>query len=82
PSAASTLALSLYPNPATQTATAETAQPTRLRIFDLAGRLVLTENTLLRTHRLDLSALVPGLYVVQATAADGTATSQRLAVSK
>ncbi|MDJ0367538.1 T9SS type A sorting domain-containing protein [Hymenobacter sp. H14-R3] len=81
-SVASTLALSLYPNPATQTATAETAQPTRLRLFDLAGRLVRTESGLLRTHRLDLSGLAPGLYVVQATAADGTSTSQRLAVSE
>ncbi|GAB3637459.1 hypothetical protein GCM10027422_30490 [Hymenobacter arcticus] len=81
PSAASTLALSLYPNPAAQTATAQTAQPTRVRVFDLAGRLVRTESALLRTHSLDLSGLAPGLYVVQATAADGTATSQRLAVS-
>jgi hypothetical protein len=82
PSAASTLALSLYPNPATQIATAETAQPTCLRVFDLAGRLVQYTSPLLRTHRLDLSGLAPGLYVVQATAADGTTTSQRLAVSR
>jgi hypothetical protein len=34
-----------------------------------------------RTHRLDLAGLAPGLYVVQATAADGTSTSQRLAVA-
>ena len=79
-SAASTLALSLYPNPATQTTTAETAQPTRLRLFDLAGRLVQAASPLLRTHRLDLNGLAPGLYVVQATAADGTTTSQRLSV--
>ncbi len=82
PSAATTLALSLYPNPATQTATAETAQPTSLRVFDLAGRLVRTDSPLLRTHRLDLSGLAPGLYVVQATAADGTSTSQRLSVNE
>jgi len=82
PGAASLLALSVYPNPATQAATVETAQPTRLRLYDLAGRLVRTEAALLRTRRLDLGGLAPGLYVVQATAADGTATSQRLAVGQ
>lgn len=82
PNAATTLALSLYPNPATGAATVETAQPTSLRLFDLAGRLVHTEAALARTRRLDLRGLVPGLYVVQATAADGTTTSQRLAVGQ
>ena len=81
PGAATALALSLYPNPATQAATAETAQPTRLSLFDLAGRAVLTESALLRSHHLDLSSLAPGVYVVRATAADGTSTSQRLAVA-
>jgi hypothetical protein len=81
PEAAAALALSLYPNPAAQAATAETAQPTRVRLFDLAGRLVRAASPLARTHRLDLAGLAPGLYVVQATAADGTSTSQRLAVA-
>jgi len=78
--AAARLALGLYPNPATQAATAETAQPTRLALFDLAGRQVRADATLARTHALDLRGLAPGLYLVRATAADGTATSQRLAV--
>jgi hypothetical protein len=82
PDAAAALALSLYPNPATGAATVETAQPTRLRLFDLAGRLVRTEAAPARTRRLDLRGLAPGLYVVQATAADGTTTSQRLAVGQ
>jgi hypothetical protein len=82
PSAAATLALSLYPNPATGATTVETAQPTSLRLYDLAGRLVRTEAPLARTRRLDLRGLAPGLYVVQATAADGTTTSQRLAVGQ
>jgi hypothetical protein len=82
PDAAATLALALYPNPATGAATVETAQPTSLRLFDLAGRLVRTEAARARTRRLDLRGLAPGLYVVQATAADGTTTSQRLAVGQ
>ena len=82
PSAAAALALSLYPNPATGAATVETAQPTSLRLYDLAGRLVRTVAPLARTRQLDLRGLTPGLYVVQATAADGTTTSQRLAVGQ
>jgi hypothetical protein len=82
PGAAAALALSLYPNPATGAATVETAQPTSLRLFDLAGRLVRTQATLARTRSLDLRGLAPGIYVVQATAADGTTTSQRLAVGQ
>jgi hypothetical protein len=82
PDTAATLALALYPNPATGAATVETAQPTSLRLFDLAGRLVRTEAARARTRRLDLRGLAPGLYVVQATAADGTTTSQRLAVGQ
>ena len=78
--AAAALGFSLYPNPAAQLTTAETAQPTRLTLFDLAGRRVLADATLARTHALDLRGLAPGLYLVQATAADGTAASQRLAV--
>ena len=82
PSAAATaLALSLYPNPAAQAATVETAQPTRLTLFDLAGRVVLTDATPARTRTLDLRALAPGVYLVRATAPDGTSTTQRLAVA-
>ncbi|GAA4501125.1 FG-GAP-like repeat-containing protein [Hymenobacter ginsengisoli] len=77
---AAALALNLYPNPATEAVTVETAQPTSLRLYDLAGRLVRTEPALARTRRLALRGLAPGVYVVQATAADGTSTSQRLAV--
>lgn len=82
PAAAAALALSLYPNPATGAATVETAQPTSLRLYDLASRLVRTEPALARTRHLDLRGLAPGLYLVQATAADGTTTSQRLAVGQ
>ena len=40
--AARALALSIYPNPATATATVETAAPTRLTVLDLTGRVVRT----------------------------------------
>ncbi len=81
--AGAALALSLYPNPATATATAETAQPTRLRVLDLTGRAVRETpvgRPLQRTHTLDLRGLAPGLYLVQAIAADGTTATRRLCV--
>ncbi|WP_223653033.1 T9SS type A sorting domain-containing protein [Hymenobacter psoromatis] len=80
PPAAAALALSLYPNPAAQAATVETAQPTRLTLYDLIGQVVLIDAAPLRTRTLDLRGLAPGVYLVRATAADGTSTSQRLAV--
>ncbi|WP_198172548.1 T9SS type A sorting domain-containing protein [Hymenobacter ginkgonis] len=83
PAAEQALALSVYPNPttpATPTATVETAQATAVRLFDLTGRLVQQDAALLRSHSLSLRGLPPGVYVVQATAADGTRATQRLAV--
>ncbi|MDO7848459.1 T9SS type A sorting domain-containing protein [Hymenobacter sp. M29] len=78
--AAAALALSIYPNPATATATVETAQPTRLTVLDLTGRVVLTPGLAQRRHALSLTGLAPGVYLVRATAADGTAAVRRLAV--
>jgi hypothetical protein len=75
-------ALSVYPNPASPTDAiiVETAQPTSLRLLDLTGRLVRQDATPQRTRTLDLRGLAPSLYVVQATATDGTTTTQKLLV--
>ena len=80
PAAAAALGLALYPNPARAQATAETAQPTRVSVLDATGRLVRAPDALARQHALALSGLAPGLYLVRAEAADGTAAVQRLAV--
>ncbi|WP_210518352.1 T9SS type A sorting domain-containing protein [Hymenobacter terricola] len=74
------LALSIYPNPATATATVETALPTRLTVLDLTGRVVQTVATPQRQHTLSLSGLAPGVYLVRAQSADGAAAVQRLLV--
>ena len=79
---AATLALRLYPNPARETATIETAQPTRLRLLDLLGRPVLPEQPAALRHQLNTSTLAPGIYLVQALAADGTRATQRLTVGE
>lgn len=75
-------ALSVYPNPAgaTDAATVETTQLTSLRVLDLTGRVVRQDATAARRRTLDLAGLAPGLYVVQATAADGTMATQKLMV--
>ncbi len=78
--AATALALALYPNPAHAQATAETAQLTRVSLLDATGRVVRPADAPARQHLLSLSNLAPGLYLVRAEAADGSAAVQRLAV--
>jgi len=79
--AADLLALRLYPNPASSGVTVETARPSRLRLYDLAGRAVRESSAeLLRRQTLDVQGLAPGLYLVRATAADGRTAVARLAV--
>ena len=78
--AARALALNVYPNPATATATVETAQPTSLTLLDLTGRVVQTVATPQRRHTLNLTTLAAGIYLVRATGANGAAAVQRLAV--
>ena len=78
--AARALAVNIYPNPATASATVETAAPTRLTVFDLTGRVVQTAAQRQRRHALSLTGLAPGVYLVRAEGADGAAAVQRLAV--
>jgi hypothetical protein len=82
--AAAALALSVYPNPAEPTAsiTIETAQPTSLRLYDRTGRLVRQDNTAQRSRTLSLSGLAAGLYLVRATAPDGTVATSKLLVNQ
>ncbi|GAA3918602.1 hypothetical protein GCM10022406_01500 [Hymenobacter algoricola] len=78
--AALAVGLSVYPNPATATATVEAAQPVRLTLLDLTGRRVRTATTPARTHALDLRGLAAGLYLVRAETAAGQSSVLRLAV--
>jgi hypothetical protein len=82
--AAAALALSVYPNPASPTAsvTIETAQPTSLRLYDRTGRLVREEPSAQRNRTLSLSGLATGLYLVRATAPDGTVATSKLLVNQ
>jgi hypothetical protein len=82
--AAAALALSVYPNPAAPTAsvTIETAQPTSLRLYDRTGRLVREETAAQRSRSISLSGLATGLYLVRATAPDGTVATSKLLVNQ
>ena len=79
--AARALALSVYPNPATATATVETAAPTRVTLLDLTGRVVrAAAPAAQRRHAMSLAGLAAGVYFVRAEGADGSAAVQRLLV--
>jgi len=80
--AAAALALALYPNPAEALTTVETAAATRLTLLDLTGRVLRRPAALATRHQLNVSGLAPGLYLVRATAADGTTAVQRLEVGQ
>jgi len=79
--AAQALALRIYPNPATASATVETAAPTRLTVLDLAGRVVLAApGARQRRHLLALGGLAPGVYRCGPRGPDGGAAVRRLLV--
>ena len=78
--AARALALRIFPNPATATATVETAAPIRLTVLDLTGRVVQTGAAPLRRHALSLTGLAAGVYLVRVVGADAATAVQRLAV--
>ena len=80
PEAVRALALSIYPNPTTATATVETALPTRLTVLDLSGRVVQTLGVAQRRHTLNLTGLAAGVYLVRAEGADGSTAVVRLLV--
>ncbi|GAA3990511.1 PQQ-dependent sugar dehydrogenase [Hymenobacter antarcticus] len=73
--AAASFAFDLFPNPARRQATVRLPAPAaRLTVRDLLGRPVLTQYPAGLDATLDLSALRPGSYLVQAEGATGTAT--------
>ncbi|GGE99150.1 T9SS type A sorting domain-containing protein [Hymenobacter cavernae] len=80
PAAAAALPLSVYPNPATATATIEAAEPVRATLLDMMGRTVRVLSTLARQHTLDLGGLAAGVYVVRCETQKGVTAVQRLVV--
>lgn len=82
-------ALLVYPNPARDVITLRVMlarpQRTTLAVYDALGRRVLAEDLgalpiSKHTHRLDLDALPPGLYVVRLTGDAGASATTRLVI--
>jgi hypothetical protein len=63
---------SVYPNPAEDILTVRSDYPGTLSIFDLAGKIMLQQETQKHTDRIDISALPSGVYVVSFTDKSGT----------
>lgn len=81
------LAATLYPNPARDHVSLSlegtASERAEVEVFDVLGRRVLyrdkgVQAAGLRQHRLDLSGIPAGLYVVRATAESGATTTRRL----
>jgi Secretion system C-terminal sorting domain/FG-GAP-like repeat len=78
--AAQTLQLQVYPNPAQDQVNVETPNPSRVVVRDLLGRVVQQDNVLLRRRLLNLAALSAGVYLLEATDANGLRGLQRVQV--
>jgi hypothetical protein len=62
----------IYPNPANNIVTVDYPFMVEIRIFDLAGGLKISETN----NRIDVSSLLPGLYIVEAI--DATSSRARM----
>ncbi len=61
----------IFPNPATNTVTISGKKPiTNLIIYSMTGQLVLSRNTSMISHSLDLSGLDMGYYIIEIQTAD------------
>lgn len=76
----STTALRIYPQPASDLVTIDgLVGAAVLRLFASDGRLVLQERSTVRSHRLDVTGLSTGMYVLNVDA-DGRSLRYRIAV--
>jgi hypothetical protein len=78
-SGTATRSMSLYPNPASQLLNiflVSTGMEKIIEVFDLNGKLMMTEKVTQNNAELDISALPGGLYLIKVTAKDGTLLSK------
>lgn len=78
------LSFGVYPNPASDALTIRNYEQgsVTVEVFNTAGRLVYTTLMTGTTHRLDVTPLSPGLYVVRLFDATGKSSSQRVIVQR
>lgn len=72
----------LYPNPAQHELTVQTQtfDMKNLRIFDIAGRIVLERNAKTNNLRIDLPEMAAGTYVVEVNFENGYRKAERLVI--
>ncbi|RZM18999.1 MAG: T9SS type A sorting domain-containing protein, partial [Pedobacter sp.] len=58
----------IYPNPAITHLTVELADASEIKIFDIAGKIVITQSLKSGTNTIDVSALSGGVYIIQTAA--------------
>jgi len=73
----------LYPNPAAQVVNLQalTAEPARIALMDMAGRVIFSEVVTDGRMQMDVAALPEGLYIVRFESASAS-SSQRLIIIK
>jgi hypothetical protein len=72
----------LFPNPASELVYIESNQAiSRIEILQMSGaRVLLRQNIPANSHRIDVSALPPGLYLVQVGLENGERNTQKLVI--
>lgn len=73
--------VSIYPNPASTTLNVAGAESATVEIYDLLGKLLLTQNNITATESIQISALPTGTYLVKITQ-DGAVKTDKLVVTK
>jgi len=75
------LSFNAWPNPATTELHIRSGQPlAQLRLLDISGRAVLSENMVTDRHTLQLSGIPPGLYLLEATDTEGLRAVKKVVV--
>ncbi|MGL5889439.1 MAG: T9SS type A sorting domain-containing protein, partial [Bacteroidia bacterium] len=85
PNAVTTSAISLYPNPASESVTLEWAVPAEtsgeVRVIDVTGRQVIAQNVAATYTNLNVSALPQGLYICQFVLNGEVVKTERLVIN-
>jgi len=65
--------INIYPNPATDNITIETAEKASIEILNIAGQIIKTINTAVKQTSIDVSDLASGVYIIKAKTEKGVA---------
>ncbi|NOQ74927.1 MAG: T9SS type A sorting domain-containing protein [Crocinitomix sp.] len=75
--------ISVYPNPASsQHITVSVSENAQVRLFDLSGKLVLTEQLTTGSNLIDISQLIQGTYMLVSLTKSGITHSKKIVIGK